>query len=155
MNTALDSNVLLDLLLPDAADFRDSRAAVSLASDEGDVVICEAVLAEIAAHVRPDLNPIDPLKLIGVTFVPSSPDTLLLAGRTWVEYARTRPLGLICPRCGAEAHLRCNRCEDLITSRQRVLSDFMIGAHALGQADRLLTRDRAMYRRYFPSLELV
>jgi predicted nucleic acid-binding protein len=155
VNTAVDSNVLLDLLLPAATDFRDSRAAVSLASEEGEVVICEAVLAEIAAHVRPDQDLIDSLDLIGVTFVPSSPDTLLLAGRTWVEYARTRPLGLICPRCGAEALPRCNRCEAVITSRQRVLPDFLIGAHALEHAERLLTRDKAIYRRYFPDLELI
>ena len=40
-------------------------------------------------------------------------------------------------------------------SRQTVLADFMIGAHALVERVPLLTRDTRRYRQAFPGLELI
>jgi len=48
--------------------------------------------------------------------------------------------------CGMRATLK---------AKQHVLADFIIGAHASTQADRLITRDKGYYRTYFPDLHLV
>ncbi len=39
--------------------------------------------------------------------------------------------------------------------RTRIAGDFLIGAHAMVAATRLLNRDRGFYRRYFAGLELL
>ena len=40
-------------------------------------------------------------------------------------------------------------------SRTRTLADFMIGAHATVQANRLLSRDREFYGKRYPKLKLI
>jgi hypothetical protein len=40
-------------------------------------------------------------------------------------------------------------------SRSRILADFLMGAHAQTQANRLLSRDRGFYGKLFPSLQVV
>lgn len=39
--------------------------------------------------------------------------------------------------------------------RERTLPDFLIGAHAEARGHRLLTRDIARYRTYFPALDII
>ncbi len=40
-------------------------------------------------------------------------------------------------------------------TRERIITDFLIGAHALMKAERFLTRDRGFYKSYFPELQIL
>ena len=142
MITAVDTNVLLDVLIPDAPHGDESELALAEALRAGAVVISDPVYAELAVHF-PDQEHLDRfLADTGLRLESSNAEALYRTGRAWSEYVRRRP-ALACPQCGAS-----------VQPRQHVVADFIIGAHALVQADQLLTRDRGYYATYFPELAL-
>jgi predicted nucleic acid-binding protein len=153
MITAVDTNILLDVLIPDAPHGDESERALAEALRAGAVVICDPVYAELAAHF-PEQEALDRfLSDTSLRLEPSKANALYRAGRAWSEYARRRP-ALTCPQCGAAQDPHCDKCGANIQPRQHVVADFIIGAHALVQADQLLTRDRGYYATYFPELTL-
>jgi len=154
MITAVDTNVLLDVLIPDAPHGDESERALAEAVQAGAVLISEPVYAELAAHFADKADLDGFLAGTGIRLEPSGDDALHRAGRAWTEYLRRRPTQLSCPQCSALQDVRCEKCGAGIQPRQHVVADFLIGAHALRHANQLLTRDRGYYATYFPKLRL-
>ena len=154
MITAIDTNVLLDVLIPDSAYTGNSRALLDEAYQEGALIISEVVYAELASQF-PDQDAVD--QFLGRTWIileQSQAEALHTASQAWLAYTGRRSRGLQCPHCGQTQLVTCPSCGNSIGSRQHILADFLIGGHAFKQADRLLTRDRGYYRTYFPTLRL-
>ena len=129
MVTAVDSSVLLDVLLNDPQHAPRSIAALRQAATEGSLIICETTLAEIV----PTLSSADLPQFLSdwsLAFVPSSQASATLAGEMFRAYLT---------RGG---------------KRGRVVPDFLIAAHAQTHGNRLLARDRGYYRDYFTQLKL-
>ncbi|MEN6359627.1 MAG: nucleotide-binding protein, partial [Smithella sp.] len=49
----------------------------------------------------------------------------------------------------------CPQCKAVLTKRLHVLADFLIGSHALVQADCILSRDLGVYKTYFSDLKVI
>ena len=154
MITAVDTNVLLDVLIPAAPHSEESERALGEAVGAGALLISEPVYAELAVHLLDKMHLDLFLADAGIRLKPSSGEALHRAGSAWSEYLRRRPATLACPHCGAVQDVQCDRCGASVQPRQHVVADFVIGAHALVRADRLLTRDRGHYATYFPELKL-
>lgn len=131
MITAVDTSVLIDIFRADMRFGMLSAEALRKCVQEGRVVVCDIVWAELAA-VFPSRKAFDEtMRVLPVAFSPLGEAAPSLAGETWRQYRA---------RGG---------------TRKRLIPDFIIGAHAMTQCERLLTRDRGFYREYFTRLRVL
>ena len=133
---AVDTNILLDIVLPEQKLAERSYTLVAYFMKRGPLIICDVVYGELATvfHHQELLGRF--LQAANIKVVPNSTAVLWAAGSAWRAYSQAR---------SAE-------CGNPVGIRQHIIPDFLIGAHALGNADRLLTRDRGVFQRYFPQL---
>ena len=153
MTTAVDTNALLALLYDDAhADA--SEAALRRAYRNGRVVITPVVYAELAAdgHFESAAALDEFLTDLSIQRTDPSQAALFQAGEAFQQYTDRRPAGLQCPSCGTEQTVPCTECGTDLTPRQHIAADFLIGAHAAVDCERLLSFDSGFYATYFPSL---
>jgi predicted nucleic acid-binding protein len=154
--SAVDTNILFDILIPGEPHGKSSKRLLDKHLASGKLILCEVVFAELAARFPSEQE----LKLFladtGMRLIPSNEKSLHMAGMRWAEYARrSRRNDFSCPECGKSFTVSCPHCKAIVTKRQIVLSDFLIGAHALVHADCLLSRDLGVYKNNFRDLKIV
>jgi|SRR5271168_2838581 len=137
MRTALDTNILSPVwsAAPSAGTIAAQLARVRA---QGALVICAPVFVELSAV--PGLNVPIVRKALAETDIAIDfeleEEVWMLAAATFASYAiRRRRSGGGPPK--------------------RLLPDFIVAAHALLKADRLMTRDASRYSVDFPNLRLI
>lgn len=131
MITAVDTSVLLDVFGADPRFGEKSAGALRRCFNEGAVVACDVVWSESRGAFSTDESFLRTMHTLGVGFSPLSQNAAMNAGAVWKKY---RSAG---------------------GKRDRMIADFLIGAHAASQCDRLLTRDRGYYKKYFSGLAVL
>lgn len=154
MITAIDTNILLDILIPDEAHSLGSKRLLDRCLERGQLVICEVVYAELSSQFPSERELRNFLLDTGIRLIHSSREVLYLAGERWRTYSRKREGTTQCPHCGEKISITCPRCHQTVALRDRILGDFIIGAHAFLHAELLLTRDRGFYHTYFKELRI-
>jgi predicted nucleic acid-binding protein len=127
----VDTNVLLDVLEEDPRWSDWSQNQLDAASATDSLAINSIIYSElsIAFNRIEELEGVLTETALHVETIPR--EALFLAGKAFVQYRRSRG------------------------TKQNVLPDFLIGAHAAIMQWRLLTRDTARYRTYFPTVSLI
>lgn len=134
MRTAIDTNVISALLSaePKAAEISE---VLSDALGEGALVICGPVYAELSAYPKVSAGFVD--EFLNSTGIVVDFD---LDESVWREAAIRFATYASRRRSSRGQHPK------------RLLTDFIVGAHALLRADRLLTLDEGCYTQDFPDL---
>lgn len=127
MKTAVDSSALFDIVKgsPGAAA---AQAALESALSHGSLCVCAVVVAELGRYFADEDNLRAFLADCHIDHDPMSMETAMEAARIMRGYARNKG------------------------PRERTAPDFLIGAHAIRQADALLTTDAGFFRNYFSGL---
>jgi len=127
----VDSNVLLDVLTEDTHWFEWSAATLARVAEREPLAINPVIYAEVSVGFDriEDMEAALPAQRFHRLALPW--EAAFLAGKCFIAYRR---------RGGA---------------RRSPLPDFYIGAHASIAGLRLLTRDAARYRTYFPTLRVL
>jgi predicted nucleic acid-binding protein len=131
MISAVDTNILLDVFLADKRFGPKSAELLKVAYNEGGLIICHVVYAELVPQFGDRREIDEALLMLNVSISSLDDEIAFVAGERW---STDRKSG---------------------GTRERIITDFIIAAHAMIKAERFLTRDRGFYKSYFPELPIL
>lgn len=131
MQTILDSDIVLDLIHRQLPFFEWSKRWFENCARQGELVMNAIVFAEASAGFLNFQDAASVLAKLGARQEEIPADAAYSAGRAHRLYRERGGM------------------------RERVLPDFLVGGHAWVKNYRILTRDAARYRTYFPTLNII
>jgi predicted RNA-binding Zn-ribbon protein involved in translation (DUF1610 family) len=124
MINSVDASILLDILIPNTAQVQSSLRCLSDNESNDELIISEAVFAELGSQFLSFKNLNKFLRDTGIILVHSNENSQFEASRAWKKYSAHRKNTIVCPSCGKKQTLSCSTCRKAISFRQHILSDF-------------------------------
>jgi predicted nucleic acid-binding protein len=139
LRVCIDTTILIDILKDEFRNFQDK---LYLALERGeDLVVPSVVYAELFPQFKGNARLVDEfLSEHKIEIRPLDTISATAAAKSWIKYLK-RKEKVKCPHCGHQMIFRAH-----------FLSDFFIGGFASSKCDAILTRDRGIYKKYFPDL---
>lgn len=139
MRICVDTTILIDILKDEYRSYHE-KLYTALERKE-DIVAPSVVFAELMPQFKGDTKLLKSfLREHKIKIEPLDLDSTMNAGMRWMKYLK-RKSKKKCPHCGK-----------LLKFKENFLSDLYIGGFACVRCDTILTRDRGIYRKYFPEL---
>lgn len=139
MRICVDTTILIDVLKDEFRPFQE-KLYDAIAHNE-QLVSPVVVFGELMPQFRGEEKQVAEFLSDHKIAVESlDTESVSSASKSWLKYLRRKDK-VICPHCG-----------EPLPFRMHFLSDFYVGGFALAKCDAILTRDRGIYRKYFPSL---
>lgn len=139
MKVCVDTTVLLDILKDEFRSFQD-KLYKALQKNE-DLAAPAVVYGELLPQFKGNTKLLEEfLKEHDIRIESLDRDSVSAAAKAWMRYLK-RKEKVKCPQCG-----------HILSHRAHFLSDFYIAGFASTKCDAILTRDRGIYRKYFPDL---
>ena len=140
MKVCIDTMVLIDVLKDEFRPFQE-MLYTALKYKES-LVIPTVVFAELMPQFSGDTKLLKSfLKEHKIKIEALDLNSVVIAGERWMKYLKRKSKAK-CPKCG-----------ERLSKKDHFLSDFYIGGFALAGCDSILTRDRGIYKKYFPELK--
>ncbi len=139
MRICVDACVLIDILKD---EFPGIQERVYSALKAGEKLVSPVIVyAELIPMFKGDRKFLDAfLNDHKIKIEPLDMESVSEASFRWMKYLK-RKTRMKCPGCGY-----------ILASKEHILSDFYIGGYAVTRCDAIITRDRGVYRKYFPEL---
>ena len=87
MILAVDTNILLDILIPNTSHVQSSLTCLTDIEQNDDLIICEVVFAELSSQFLSHAELKKFLSDTGIRLVPSTENTLFEAATAWKAYS--------------------------------------------------------------------
>jgi predicted nucleic acid-binding protein len=135
----VDTTILLDILKDEFRSFQDKLYA-AIARREN-LVAPSVVFAELMPQFEGNTRLLEQFFAEHkIAAEPLGEDSAIAAARAWMRYLK-RKTKVKCPQCGR-----------MLDLKEHFLSDFYVGGFASVRCDAILTRDRGIFKTYFPAL---